>query len=307
MQRELTATSASNESKQDAAGSSIGTWTLLAMGLLAGSLLLITVLGYFTSAMFNLHLGITRDFASEGLTTYAALGAQNLVPTVFYMGVAVALYYVAAVVAKLASTAVPPLRRYARVIAETYRTALQRLNLEDTNAMAKLVCAGGAVVFGVIVGSFRQLLVGVTSSIDDAPLGTLAILNPAYEGTHDLYGLSLDMLLLLLLLALFQLLRRKERPTIGPVVGMTALAGLALLFHAGAWRIMYRDEFRQALFENQICYVLGRNAEELLVHCPHGNVPRNRVINQEDSRLQFTGRVEQVSSAFTIESSQKPQ
>jgi hypothetical protein len=118
---------------------------------------------------------------------------------------------------------------------------------------------------------------------------------------HVLYGLSLDMLLLLMLFGLFQVLRARRTMRIrsGPVLGMIAVAGLALLFHASAWRLLYRNQFRQATFQGQTCYVLARHVDELLVHCPRSPVPRNRVVDQTDTRLELTGRVEKVSNAFT--------
>jgi hypothetical protein len=300
MLRELAATVPSQPAPKPEVERRSVTWVISAAGVGVGVLLLVTMLGYFTSAMFNMHLGITADFISEGPLTYAALGAQNLVPTLFYMGVAVLLFYTGAAMGDVLTTAVPALARLLQRVRARWRAGIRPLKLDDPARMAKVVCAVGAAAFAAICWTFRDVLKGITSRIDVTPLETLSVLNPAYESRHDLFGLSLDMLLLMLLLALFQVLRARGtagRP-IGPVLGIVALAGLALLFHAGAWRILYRNEFRQATFENQPCYVLARRVDELLVHCPQMPVPRNRVVGQTDSRLVFTGRVEQLSRAF---------
>jgi len=171
-----------------------------------------------------------------------------------------------------------------------------------------VACAAGAIIFGAICLTFGNVIAAVTSQIADAPLETLSILHPMYVRTHVLYGLSLDMLLLLMLFGLFQVLRARRTTRIqsGPVLGMIAVMGLSLLFHALAWRILYRNEFRQATFDGQTCFVLARHLDELLVHCPQSPVPRNRVVDQTDARLHLTGRVEQVSSAFTSGSTKAP-
>jgi hypothetical protein len=285
-------------------GSSIMARAIPVAGEAAAALLLVTALGYVTSGVFNTHLGIGGDFVQEGPLTYAALGAQNLIPTLVYMGIGVLLYYAWGAVVHLMTSAVPRLGQWVHRTKEAWRQVYHRLNLDDANAMAKTVCAVGVVIFGAICYVFRDVIVGVTSRIDVAPIETLSILHPMYVRTHVLYGLSLDMLLLNLLFGLFQVRRARRTSHIssGPVVGMVVLAGLALLLHAAAWRVLFRNEVRQATFEGQTCYVLARNVDEVLLHCPHLPAPRNRVVGRTDPGLALTGRVEQLSSAFLSES-----
>jgi hypothetical protein len=301
MLRDLTATASPptpgpNSDQMAAAG-----WAASAAGVLAGAVLLCAMLGYVTSATFNMHLGIGGDFVSEGPLAYVALGAQSLIPTLIYMGIAVLLFYAAGAVADMTTSVVPAFRRPVQRAREAWQASIRRLNLDEPNTMAQVACAAGAIAFGAICWIFRDVIVGFTSQIDVAPLETLSILNPTHVLTHVRYGFSLDMLLLMLLFVLFQMLRARRVARIhpGPLVGMIAVAGLALLFHAAAWRILYRNGFRQATFDGQTCYVLARHLDELLVHCPQAPVPRNRVVDQTDTRFEFTGRVEKVSSAFT--------
>jgi len=279
-----------------------------AAGMVAGAILLCAILGYVTSAAFDLHLGIGGDFVSDGPLAFVALGAQDLVPTLIWMGIAVLLFYAAGAVVAMITSVVPALRRPVARARQWWQASIRRLNLDDANTRAGVACAAGAIIFGAICLTFGNVIAGVTSQIADAPLDTLSILHPMYVRTHVLYGLSLDMLLLLMLFGLFQVLRARRTTRIqsGPVLGLIAVMGLSLLFHALAWRILYRNEFRQAMFEGQTCFVLARHLDELLVHCPQSPVPRNRVVNQTDARLQLTGRVEQVSSAFSPGSTKAP-
>jgi hypothetical protein len=203
---------------------------------------------------------------------------------------------------------VPAFRRPVLRAREAWQAGIRRLNLDDPNILAQVACAVGAIAFGAICWIFRDLIAGFTSQIDVAPLATLSILHPMNLLTHVRYGFSLDMLLLMLLFGLFRVMRARRITRIhpGPVLGMIAVAGLAMLFHAAPWRILYRNGFRQATFDGQTCYVLARHLDELLVHCPQAPVPRNRVIDLADSRLVFTGRVEKVSSAFNSSLSATP-
>jgi hypothetical protein len=208
----------------------------------------------------------------------------------------------------MTASVVPAFRAPVRRVREAWEAGIRRSNLHDPNTIAKVLCAAGAIIFGAICWRFQDVIVGFSSHIVDAPVETLSILHPMYIRTHVLYGVALDMLLLMLLFGLFQVVRARRTTRIqpGPVLGMIALAGLALLLHAAAWRILYRNQFRQATFEGQTCYVLGRHLDELLVHCPRAPVPRNRVIDRADARLHLTDRVEKVSSAFISDSPQTP-
>jgi hypothetical protein len=301
MLHDLTATAPSPRMPaQEAARTSAAVWALWASCGIAGAFAVVAALGYVTSTVFNLHLGIGGDFATEGPLAYAVLGAMNLVPTLFYMAVAVLLFYAAAAVVQLAVAAVPALGRAGLGARRALQRQARRLNLDAGDTPAKMVCAAGAVLFGTICWVFRDLIAGVLSEVNTAPMEALSVLHPTHVRTHSLYGLSLDMLLLMLLWAAVRLLRARLTSPVstGPVLGIVALAGVALLFHAGAWRVLFLNEFRQATFENQTCYVLARSTDEWLLHCPQAPPPRNRVVARTDARLSLTGVVEPVSNAF---------
>jgi hypothetical protein len=301
MLRDLTATAApSPTTRLDTAGPSAAAWIASTAGGLAGAVLLCAILGYVTSTAFDVHLGIGGDFVSEGPLAYVAWGAQNLVPTLIWMAIAVLLFYAAGALIEMMASLVPALRRRGERARDSWQAVIRLLNSDDANARARLACAAGAIIFGAICLTFRGVIAAVTSQIVDAPLETLLVLHPTHVLKHVLYGLSLDMLLLLMLFGLFQVMRARRLTRIhpGPVLGMMAVAGLALLFHAAAWRILYKNGFRQATFDGQTCYVLARHLDELLVHCPQAPVPRNRVIDRADTRLVLTGRVEKLSNAF---------
>ena len=308
MLRDLMATASPPTPGPNSDQMAAGGWAASAAGVLAGAVLLCAMLGYVTSATFNMHLGIGGDFVSEGPLAYVALGAQSLIPTLIYMGIAVLLFYAAGAVAEMTTSVVPAFRGPVQRAREAWQVSIRRLNLDEPNTMAQVACAAGAITFGAICWIFRDVIAGFTSQIDVAPRETLSILNPTHLLTHVRYGFSLDMLLLMLLFVLFQVLRARRIARIhpGPLVGMIAVAGLALLFHAAAWRILYRNGFRQATFDGQTCYVLARHLDELLLHCPQAPVPRNRVVDQTDTRFAFTGRVEKVSSAFAPDSPAAP-
>jgi hypothetical protein len=270
-----------------------------AAAYVAGALVLVTALGYFTSAAFNAHFGITRDFASEGMLTYARLGAQNLVPTLVYMGAAVLLFFVANAVFTAARAFLPGVGTMTRRLGAAWTGRAGRRAAVDPAAVARTFCAAGTIAFAVIAWTFRDVVAGVTSYVDDAPPEALAILHPSHITRHVLYGLSLDMLVLMMIVVLRRVLRGAGgRPPAGPVLGLCVLAALGLVFHAIAWRVLYKNEFRQATFAGQTCYVLAARGEELLVHCPRSAPPRNRVVARGDPALALTGRVEQVSNAF---------
>jgi tRNA A-37 threonylcarbamoyl transferase component Bud32 len=276
---------------------------VLVAAAVLGSGLLLMALGYVTSGVFNLHHGITSDFSVEGPLDYLQWGGMNVVPTLFYMGAALFLFYAANAVARLIVVGVPAAGRPVNRLRDQWRALVRRGGLDDAGALAKTICAAGVLALVGISMAFRDVLNGFTASIDTSPIETLSILHPSFVYTHALFGLSLDMLLLLLMFGLVQVLRASRGPIRrvppGPVVGIVALAGMTLLFHAFSWRVLWQNEFRQVRFDGHVCYALARRGGEVLVHCPQRPAPRNRVVQAADPRLQMTDRIEKVSIAFT--------
>ena len=274
----------------------------IALAAGAGLIALLTFLGYVTTVAFRFHMGLTPEFLPEGLLTLFQWGAMNVVPTLTYIGIALLAFYAAVFVKNVAFGIVPPLRRSWMWTTKRWDSWKRQAGLDDLNAAATAICAAGLLSFAAILLMFRPLMAAITSRIADAPLDTLAILRTSNYRYHSYFGIALDLLLLLMAVGLVAVARRARatpsRIPVGPVTGIVALALVAMLVHAGAWRIIYKNDFRQATVGGESCYVLGQNSAEQLVHCPHVPPPRNRVLTRTDTTVMPTGTVGRISDAF---------
>ncbi len=272
---------------------------LIAAGGVIG---LLMFLGYVTTVAFRFHMGLTPEFLPEGPLALFQWGAMNIVPTVTYIGIALLVFYAAVFVARVAFGIVPPLQRAWTRTTRRWTAWSRPAGLDDNAAAATAICAAGLIGFAAILLTFRPLMAAITSRIDDAPLETLAVLRTSNVLYHSYFGIALDLLLLMMVVGLVAVARRaRARPSgipVGPVTGIVALALLAMLVHAGAWRIIYKNDFRQVTVGGESCYVLGQTSDEQLVHCPHVPPPRNRVLPRTDSVVTATGTVGRISDAF---------
>jgi hypothetical protein len=301
--REIAAASHQEAAAAPERGMRAGTMVAMAAAAAVGGLMLAAALGYMASGVFNQHHGITNDFNVEGPLDYLQWGGMNLVPTLFYMGAAMFLFYALGVVIRLITAAVPAVGRPFNRARDAWRALVRRSGMNDADTLAKAVCTAGAIGLIAICYGFRDILFAFTASIDTSPMETLAVLHPSFVTRHVLYGLSFDILTLMLVFGLARVLRASRassRAPVGPVLGIVALASIALLFHAFPYRILWQNEFRQVALDGEACYALARRGDELLVHCPRLPAPRNRVIREADPRLQITDRIEKVSAAFTL-------
>jgi hypothetical protein len=272
---------------------------------------LVGILGVITSANFRLHHGLSPQTSPEEPLALFKWGAMNLVPTLFYMGLAILGFHILGAVKNITLRVVPPLRGPAGRVASAWRNWQHQSGFTDLDTKARAWCVAGALAFLAICLVFRDLIFGFTSGITDAPMATLAVLHPSRLPTHVYYGMALDMLLLAMLVGLAGIVRRSRSSSMplptGPVIGIVALACLSMFFHALAWRILYKDQFRQVIVADQRCYAIGQTQEDVLIHCPQSAPPRNRLVSRNATTITPTGIEEKISTAFIASSGKTTQ
>jgi hypothetical protein len=256
--------------------------------------LLAAILGYVTSLAFKLQLGIEGDdFLSEGFFMQMEWGARSVVSTLVYTGIAGVLTHMAALLWRLATT-IGGVRSVRDRLVQWRHAFTVHAGLDDPSARMQAVLAGGLLLLAVVCGAFLPLLRALTVSASTAPSAVLNPLNPRHVASHVLYGLSLDMTLFVVLALAWRVetsARRGGRTSArGAIVGVLVVAALPLLLHAAAWRVLFQSQFRLASVEGRQCYVLDEEGTEVLLHCPGGEPPRNRVLNRSDATLSITGQ-----------------
>jgi serine/threonine protein kinase len=245
-------------------------------------------LGFLTTQEFNLVLGRSGAFASEGPLDHLVWGVRALIAPVVFMLLAMLVFNVMRVTGRLIARLVPAIGTAAAQLRALVRSGIARAGLNDPNASAQALSVFGFGSLLAIVWTFRNLLNAAANVVDDTPVRSLVLMSEDYFGTRVVYRRCLELLILILVAAMWQIYRRKQA---GAAIHSAALAGpaavtaLALLLLVGPWRLMFQSSFERASLAGLECSIIGETVTELLLHCPRSAPPRNQVISPADARL----------------------
>jgi eukaryotic-like serine/threonine-protein kinase len=282
----------------------------IALALL-GAVVVPSALGFLMSMAFNVTLGRTSEFADESLGEWWVWGVRSLVAPVVYVSLALALRGPLMVLLRLGAFAFrsvwAPIRRASNLadrLSTRFHDALrhvpQRLRLETLEVRAQLLLPLQVLLLIGFAWHFRDLIGAYTNHISDAPAGAMTALQPDNVGRHVAYGVALDALILLAVVSWWALIRtrvrRGESAIDSNVVVASVLLTISLLMLTLPYRIIWHNDFERVQIESARCYNIGQRDGDLLVHCPELMSPRNKVVEENDSRLV---RSEVVESIFT--------
>jgi serine/threonine protein kinase len=261
---------------------------------LGGAFVFCSALGFLTTMQFNVALGRTGGFASEGVWNYPIWGARALLAPVVWITLLLLVLNVLTLIVNLLMRLVPPVGR--KVTGATHATTryLNRVGLTDPNSLAQALSVGGFLALVAIVWSFRTLLGALIVPVDRAPATTLVALSEPFSDVGVLMRRILEALILGLSAGAVRVMRqRRAGATVhtGSLVGVLAAIGLALLLLIAPWRLMFQADFEQATFDGHSCYVIGEEPGSVLVHCPDMAPPRNTIVAANDARLRRTSRI----------------
>jgi hypothetical protein len=126
--------------------------------------------------------------------------------------------------------------------------------------------------------------------VSDGRADHLQALDPANINAHGMYGLTLDVLILVAFVAWRRLSRWQTRaPSTrarNTLRGVLALIAVMVVLLAVPYRFMWKaDEFERADFGSEPCFILGDSADEFLLYCPDSAVPRTRTVPKTSAGL----------------------
>jgi hypothetical protein len=270
------------------------TWVKLAtwLGAAGAGVAVIWVLGFLTSAAFDISLDRPRDFSNESVFDWWVWGFRSLVAPAFFALAAV-------IFVRLVIFAVSALGRAAGLRG--------KLGLDNPIAAGKtlLVLQVAAVVW--VLWYFGDLMVAFSSTISFADAAALEPLAPQNFRHREDYRSVLPLLVFGMAAAWARLRRwrqqsgsRGDRATV--FAGVSLVVILAVLAEI-PYRTFNYNAFQRVVYARERCYAIGERGTEVLLYCPDARVPRNRVVPANDSRLERTPLVE---SIFTTRTSANP-
>lgn len=268
-------------------------WTIGAAAVFGS----IWLLGLVTSLAFDLTLGRLGGFSNESVFAWWIWGLRSLVAPMAYVVFALGVMWVAGLGWRLLHR-VGAVRSLASRVASGARSAAARARIDNPVAAGQVLLVLQIAALSWFYWRFHELFAAFGSYISTGDAATLAPLAPANEGAHDAYRLLLPLIILGMVLAWVRVWRWQRHAQPGaeraPVAIGVTLIVVAMLLLELPYRILRHNEFLRVALGGERCYVIGERDQELLLYCPDGEIPRNRVIPANEPRLERTTQVESI-------------
>jgi hypothetical protein len=268
--------------------SSKQTWLRLLIGTVTAPVL-ITALGIFNTATFNLTFGRGDAFGREPLARWFEMGLRSVVAPGFYIGAALVAMILLSVITRTIVALVPPLGLAVGVVRTRVRSIGRRSGLSDPIVSLRVLIAVGAIALSVFLMTFQDFIGAYMSDISTATDNELARLRPENEIEHVLYRRVLELILLATVFGIVRIRAAANRRGTAIPKELTAAAVAVPVFAFALCEIPYRtvfwSEFPRVDLEEMRCYQIGSGGDRLLLHCPDAEPPRNRDVPANDKRL----------------------
>ena len=251
-----------------------------------------TVLGCIESFGFNRTLGRVAPFDQDSLATWVEMGLRALVnPLVYTIAAFVVLAAVRFFVRLLS------LSRGIEHLLTTGATHTARfsahLGLSDPLVLGQAVAGIGLVALVAAVWLFSPFISAFGSaSISDFAAQKYSTLQPA-NTTRHFYRVVFTLLTVGLSLAAVRIQRVRATQVVhkggGGLAIVSAMIVVSLVMCQLPYRIVWKNEMPRLDLAGERCYEIGATADELLLHCPDRQPPRNRIVKRNDPAVHDTG------------------
>jgi serine/threonine protein kinase len=275
-------------------------WPWLVGLALAVALLTATLLGFLTSAWFNLSLGrdgVNARFANESPVDWPIWGIRAVLGPVIYVGIMMLL----AILVRWLALMIGSIVR--RVWPRAGRGAVSRswngLRSMHPNTAVRLAAVVGTLALVGTVWQFADLVNAVAVKINTATPDELAPLAPDNDVQRVLYRRALEITMLIVGVGLYRGIRLRGAAGARLDAAATAWAcgvfTIALLLTVLPFRVtLQNDQFVRAQFDGMRCYVIGQDGRDRLLYCPELGITHNRTVSLDDPRLRPEGIYESI-------------
>jgi predicted Ser/Thr protein kinase len=243
-------------------------WIATAAGVSAAALAITTSVGFITTRIYDLKLGIPADFIPSR-TDYTITGVQALVPVFFYAFLGLLAYVILGYTWRLVCYGIRRAFGAGDTLDSFHRSTtgtLQRMIFGMSSTVLADLFFVTVVVTGLLVlMPFRELVTSMWSE------GTEA-LSSANRLLHTRYTLVLTLLILALLLtwrSLVRNLRRRgpiETRALVSVWGSIIAILILVMLVAAPWRLLWNNYHERVLLDGERGYVLIETEADLIIY-----------------------------------------
>src|SRR5581483_5216729 len=161
----------------------------------------------------------------------------------------------------------PPMAPSLAGAREKFRAPASTLGLEHPRVLAQAIAMVGAVALALVAWRFRDLIMAFTGSISTSPAVRFLPLRSDDLSDARWYRISLDALMLVFGVSLYQLTqlraRRGIRSGAGGLILVATVLVLTTLMNVVPYRILWLNRFERADYGGVRCYIIGERTENL--------------------------------------------
>jgi serine/threonine protein kinase len=275
----------------------------LVAGALAGAGVLLSLIGFLTTRVYDLKLGIPLEH-TPSRTDFIVVGAKALVPPIIFFFTAVVAYVGLKFVWRAFSAGlhkVPAVDHTMETLQVRTTEAWRSLwRTAEAGTVADAYFIGGIVVSVVVLSLFRPLLGAVWS--DDSE-----VLACSFREMHQAYVFTTAVLTGGLALAWVKFARYLAARRIGGARVATGKWGglvwviIVAMVMTLPWRLVWDNERPRVLWDGEPAYILVETEIDLVLYNPRTQVTERLLRGQEEGleRLGTSGYVFEDPESFT--------
>jgi hypothetical protein len=253
----------------------------------------IELLGFSSSFVFNSTIGRTERFGWESPGEWFIWGLRSLVAPFIMVTLALAITTGTRWLGKTLEAHYSIARRIGHAAKQRCAATMTVLRLDDPLILGQAVAIASATALGLLLWVYSDLVHAVISPISETLPEHVERLG-SQHGARRSEFLSLAVLLTMVLaLCVRHLYRVRARhnlrgDTMWPRLAVAVFIAFIVVARA-PYRVMFHNRFEKVDVAGDICYILGENRNELLVHCPAVSPPRNRIVERADPTVRRLG------------------
>ena len=271
-------------------------WLLAGIAAIPAILIVLAIVGMASVMLYDSPLGRVGVFAPESPLMWPVRGLEPLLPPSFVVAVFAVLMMVGRFISRLINTF---LTRSFRPAADSAARFVSWMRSQPVGAIAPLLLLLQLLVLLVSFWYFSDIFDGLDSFINKRPPADLSALRPENRPTHNLFGETISLQVVVFCYSWYRLLRhrkrRGDREGFGAAVaGFAVAAFILLLGQVFPFRILYHNKHERVSYASLRCYLVGQSRDEALIFCPQQPPPWNQIVRLDDPSLKREGVVESI-------------
>jgi serine/threonine-protein kinase len=258
----------------------------------------IWLIGFLGSRAHGVMFGITREFDVPSPLDWLVIGFRSLPLPIFCAIAAATLYVVVAMVWRILTRLSTRTQRWSSGMFTRIAAAGTSAGLSEPRTTGAIILTLQVVLLGAVYWGFNDLIMALTTPLQEGPIQAHARLAPVYDYVWLLFCAVNSILAFVSAVTWGWMARHRRQEGPAAIGAGFAVAAVFAALATVPWQVVYGADFRVASFESERCYVVEENRSEVaLLLCPWRETGRTVVVRTSDPKLQLGDESENVFAA----------